>query len=107
MGLVNLMWILQNLADVITPRRRRLVRELIAARESQLRIWDSIKIENASQLKRMESALVTFVADVQLVVGTRAWDLNIYRMRRAITTEQLTKQNGQALTNEQDRANTI
>ena len=55
----------------------------------------------------MESALVTFVAYVQLVVGTRAWDLNIYRMRRAIATAQLTKQNGQALNNEQGRANTI
>ena len=107
MALVNLMWILQNLADVITPRRRRLIRELIAARESQLRIWDSVKIENASQLKRMETALVTFVADVQLVVGTRAWDLNIYRMRRAMTAAQLTKTNDQATTSEQDEANTI
>jgi hypothetical protein len=35
MALVNLMWILQNLADVITPKKRRLIRELIAARESQ------------------------------------------------------------------------
>ena len=88
-------------------KRRRQIRELIAARESKLRIWDSVQIGNASQLKRMESALASFVADIQLAVGTRAWDLNMYRMRSAITAAQLTKKNGQALTDEQGDTNTV
>ena len=107
MALVNLMWILQNLTDFISPKRRRQIRELIVARESKLRIWDSVQIGNASQLKRMESALSSFVADIQLAVGTRAWDLNMYRMRSAITAAQLTKKNGQELTNKQGDTNTI
>ena len=55
----------------------------------------------------MESALASFVADIKLAVGTRAWDLNMHRMCNAITAAQLTKKNSPDLTEKQGDTNTI
>ena len=46
MSVVNLMWILQNLADIIPKTKRLRVRDLIATWETSLRIWDGV--ENTS-----------------------------------------------------------
>lgn len=93
MTVVNLMWILQNLADIVPNTKRLRVRELVATWEPSIRNWEGVEKGNAEQLKQVESALATFVSDVKLIVGTRAWDLNMHRMRSAITAAKLTENN--------------
>ena len=89
MVLINLLWILQNLADYIPEKRRILIREWLTSQEQALRVWEGVHIGDATHLKNVEAALDSFVQPVKITVGTRAWDLNMHRMRQAITTATL------------------
>ena len=66
-----------------------------------------MQIGNAAHLKQVEAALASFVQDIKLAVGTRAWDLNMHRMRNAITTTQLTKTQRPGPTETQGTAKTM
>ena len=89
MVLINLLWILQNLADYIPEKRRVQIREWLTSQEQALRVWEGVHIGDATHRKNVEAALDSFVQPVKLTVGTRAWDLNMHRMRQAITTATL------------------
>ena len=91
MVLVNLMWILRNLADIVPPAKRLRIRELITTWESSLRNWEGVEKGDKHHQRQVESALATFVSEVKLAVGSRVWELNMRHMRSAITAAKLTE----------------